>query len=275
MKNGYSFKNNSVFSCIWTVIYPILLYLFASFVVGFLAVFVLIPFYGVDANVITEKLNDNIMLVNIFCQVVCIALFLPIFLHSRKYFPKVKEKVSLKYILISGIMVMGIGIISGVLSSLLDVIFSNGDLQRVNSTIMSGGILVTFISTVILAPIMEELMLRGIILNKLLSKMNKWWAIVISALVFGFIHLNLVQGINAFILGIFLALAYVKCRSIIPCMIGHGLNNLLSVICSLITMNNNFVDTPVTIAIQVVCLVISILPMYLFFKYKGVEVNEE
>jgi len=275
MKNGYSFKKSTTLNCIWNCLYPILIYFLASFVVGVVATIIMIPKYGTDTNLLTEKLNSNIMLVTIFAQIIGIAFVLPIYLSIRKYFPKVKEKVSLKYVLFSAISVIGVGVISGFFANLIDYFLSRGDLEQVNTMLMSGGILITFIPTVILAPIMEELMFRGIILNKLLSTTSKWPAILISSFLFGFIHLNLIQGLNAFVLGIILSLIFIKCRSIIPCILGHSLNNLLSIICSFITLNNNFVDTPTTIIIQVVCLVLSILPMYFFFKYKGVPLEKE
>ena len=45
----------------------------------------------------------------------------------------------------------------------------------------------TFISVVILAPIFEELIFRGMILNTL-TKYNKMFAIIVTSLLFGFLH---------------------------------------------------------------------------------------
>ena len=59
----------------------------------------------------------------------------------------------------------------------------------------------------ILAPFAEEVVFRGAILRKLLGMMDEkrhWVAIVLSALVFGLVHLNIPQGIHAFLIGLLL-----------------------------------------------------------------------
>lgn len=84
-----------------------------------------------------------------------------------------------------------------------------------------------FISTCIMAPIFEEILYRGILLNGLLKKYNYKKAIIFSALIFGIAHMNLPQGINAFFLGTIMGLAYYYTRSIYICMIMHFVNNFL------------------------------------------------
>lgn len=83
-----------------------------------------------------------------------------------------------------------------------------------------------FISTVIMAPIFEEIVYRQVILDELLVKYNYKKAIIISSLIFSIYHLNLVQLVDAFLVGIILAMVYYKSKSLIPCIALHGLNNL-------------------------------------------------
>jgi membrane protease YdiL (CAAX protease family) len=52
-------------------------------------------------------------------------------------------------------------------------------------------------------------------------------AILLSSFVFAIFHLNVLQGITAFALGIFLAITAIKTRSIFLCIYAHFLNNLL------------------------------------------------
>lgn len=78
---------------------------------------------------------------------------------------------------------------------------------------------------VIAAPIIEEILCRGIILKGLLKNYQPSKAILISAVFFGAIHLNPWQAIPAFFGGLFLGWAYYKTQSVIPGMIIHATIN--------------------------------------------------
>lgn len=87
------------------------------------------------------------------------------------------------------------------------------------------------VATVLLAPIGEELLCRGIILfyaNKAVPKF--WIANILQALMFGIMHFNWVQGIYAFVIGLFLGYLKKRYKSILPCMLLHFMVNLLSTI---------------------------------------------
>lgn len=49
--------------------------------------------------------------------------------------------------------------------------------------------IVAFITLVILAPLAEELLFRGYFLGRLSEKISKWLALIVTALVFGLLHL--------------------------------------------------------------------------------------
>ena len=85
----------------------------------------------------------------------------------------------------------------------------------------------------ILAPVAEEMVFRGAILRRLLnifSGQNYWWAIVVSAFLFGLIHLNFAQGINAFLIGLILGWMYFRTKSIVPGIAFHWINNTVAYI---------------------------------------------
>ncbi|MDP9078017.1 MAG: CPBP family intramembrane metalloprotease [Bacteroidota bacterium] len=73
----------------------------------------------------------------------------------------------------------------------------------------------------IAAPILEEILCRGIILNGLLKNYPPFKAILISAIFFGATHLNPWQALPAFIGGMYLGWLYNKTQSVIPGMIIH------------------------------------------------------
>lgn len=88
------------------------------------------------------------------------------------------------------------------------------------------------VALVIVAPLTEEFLFRGLILNGFLQRYSKWTAILLSAFLFGAFHFNPWQFIGAFTLGIFFAWLYVKTRSLFLPILGHALNNSLPLILS-------------------------------------------
>jgi membrane protease YdiL (CAAX protease family) len=84
-----------------------------------------------------------------------------------------------------------------------------------------------FIFMVIVAPIGEEFIFRGIILDGLLNRYSAWKAIMFSALLFGIAHLNPWQFVPAFILGIFFGWIYYNTqKNVLHTIILHSIVNL-------------------------------------------------
>lgn len=82
-----------------------------------------------------------------------------------------------------------------------------------------------FLYTAFVAPVAEELIYRGFIM-KSLQKYGKTFAIVISALLFGVMHMNLIQSLFAVMVG--LILGYVAMEySLKWSMLLHMINNFL------------------------------------------------
>lgn len=95
-------------------------------------------------------------------------------------------------------------------------------------------------AAVILAPLGEELIFRGVIFHyarKAVTGMKSpkkafWIANCIQALLFGIYHLNPVQGLYAFAIGLVLGYLCQKYRSVIPGMLAHLLFNGISALFS-------------------------------------------
>lgn len=84
----------------------------------------------------------------------------------------------------------------------------------------------SLISVVLISPIAEELIFRGIFLNKLRLIVPTIFAILISALLFASLH-GFGSIISAFVFGIFMALLYLKTDNILVPILTHVLNNLI------------------------------------------------
>ena len=79
----------------------------------------------------------------------------------------------------------------------------------------------------LLAPLSEEIVMRGAILKELLKspKLSPWGAIAVSALFFALIHMNPVQMPHAFLIGLLLGWMYWRTGSILPGVAYHWANN--------------------------------------------------
>lgn len=67
---------------------------------------------------------------------------------------------------------------------------------------------------VILAPVIEELMLRGILFNRLRQALPFYAANLIQAVLFGIYHWDIIQGIYAFGIGLILGYMYEKTKTL-------------------------------------------------------------
>ncbi len=93
------------------------------------------------------------------------------------------------------------------------------------------------ISAVILAPIGEELIYRGVVL-RCAAKVSQRFAIFFSAFIFGIMHGNPYQFVLGFLLGIPMAIVTIKTGSLIPAIICHMANNALASIPSVVEYFN-------------------------------------
>ncbi|MBE5883038.1 MAG: CPBP family intramembrane metalloprotease [Lachnospiraceae bacterium] len=92
------------------------------------------------------------------------------------------------------------------------------------------------LASVLLAPIGEEILCRGLTYyyaQKAVSRMNNrhvafWIANSLQAIGFGIMHLNLIQGLYAFILGLGIGWLRERYKSLYPAMLAHFVVNFSS-----------------------------------------------
>jgi membrane protease YdiL (CAAX protease family) len=93
---------------------------------------------------------------------------------------------------------------------------------------------ISFVGAVILGPIIEEWIFRGIFLKSMLTKIGEKNAILISAIVFGLVHagssLNPAQIVGAIGLGYYFGYVYVEHRSLTNTIILHSIINGIGLI---------------------------------------------
>jgi uncharacterized protein len=82
------------------------------------------------------------------------------------------------------------------------------------------------INYVVIAPITEEFIFRGVLLHRLATKWNLTTAIWMSSIIFGMLHPNPI-GIS--VVGIAWALLYLKTKTLVVPIIAHCMNNTIVV----------------------------------------------
>jgi len=92
-----------------------------------------------------------------------------------------------------------------------------------------GGLMVMMFIVAVLPGFCEEVTHRGFLMRGLSDRIGIINAITVSSLLFGLMHLNIVQFFYAMILGWLMAVAVYAMRSIWPAVIMHFMNNGLSV----------------------------------------------
>lgn len=85
--------------------------------------------------------------------------------------------------------------------------------------------ILAFISLVVVAPIAEEVLFRGYLFGKLRKHAPLWISILITSVLFGFVHFQWNVGIDVFVLSIVLCLLRVVSGSLWPSILLHMLKN--------------------------------------------------
>ena len=80
----------------------------------------------------------------------------------------------------------------------------------------------------LVSPLVEEVIFRGFLYGRMRVYMPKFLAIVLSALLFGVYHGNLIQGIYGFVMAILYALVYDKFKNFYVAVFMHSITNLVA-----------------------------------------------
>ncbi len=85
-------------------------------------------------------------------------------------------------------------------------------------------------TSVVAAPLFEELLCRGVVLESLRVRSGVLTAWIGSSLFFGVMHLHPAQSLNAFVLGLLFGFLCLQTRSLWPSLLLHAFNNALALL---------------------------------------------
>lgn len=124
----------------------------------------------------------------------------------------------------------GIALLFGLITPLNTLIPVPDVLVEAMRQASSGRGIFTLLLMAIAAPVLEELIFRGVILDGLLKQHAPAKSIVFSSFLFGIVHLNPWQFVTGFLLGLFVGWVYYRSKSISLAIIIHASANLAAYI---------------------------------------------
>lgn len=191
--------------------------------------------------------KDNQFLI-MMLSMYLIAMPLFFFMITRIKKKTVIEKKSIKihqllgyFVVCYAVMYLS-NIFSNILIQIISAIKHGSVVNALSDAVSSNHIFVNIFIIVICAPIMEELLFRKLLIDRVLQYGDKI-AIFLSGFMFGLYHGNLYQFFYAFALGCIFAYIYIKYGRIIYTMILHVIINFIgSVVTSYITKVSGILD---------------------------------
>lgn len=235
----------------WTALYMAITFmvqLMLSFAYGMIAFFVAFQSAGrtMDAGAVQEGIQYAMglltkgwmmILITLLCDMVLMAGFGTWYYFRERQYPfrpNYKSAFSLKnigYIIVMGVLGQYasnlIATLTGVLIPsamvLMKIWAQNFDLSTASPVLM-------ILAVCIVGPIAEELVFRGMIFGKLRRAFSFWPAAIISGIMFGVFHMNIMQGVYASVLGVLLAYVYEKTQTIFGSIFFHIVFNASSYI---------------------------------------------
>ena len=121
-----------------------------------------------------------------------------------------------------------------------------------SEALTSGPFIIQALATAVGAPIVEELMFRGVIYRRLRRMAGVIPSAIIVSLLFGVYHGNWIQAPYAFLLGLACVYVYERYKSIIAPMILHGTANFVAVLITFFATisGESMVDQQITYSVQ-------------------------
>lgn len=119
--------------------------------------------------------------------------------------------------------------------------------QEVTGYFFAGGILFELLGACLVTPLLEEMLYRGVVYGRICdlmirhaeedtpkrqarNKKSRWTAVILTSLIFGLMHMNLIQFIYAALLGIFLSWCVEQSGHLYGAVLAHMGANLMSVL---------------------------------------------
>ena len=139
----------------------------------------------------------------------------------------------------------------------------------VNSLVGIGSV----ISTVLVSPICEELLFRGVFLNRLKLLVPTSFAIAITSILFGALH-SYGSVISACIFGVCMCIIYLKTENILTCILAHFINNLLAELIVHVDSGNLILTNDIFIVLFSILAIVSLYLIVISIRQEWKYINK-
>lgn len=256
---------------IFYIKYALYIHLLGPFIIGFPLILASILF-GITKGSGKEIINDG----SFTLTVGFISYFLLLLYFVKKRGIKKFFKLRYKLLLIKQLSLIANIIIWCLAFVILDTYINEKlDLPDYHAETFSllGTSIFGIVTTCLIGPVVEEYAFRGVIERLLLQKKNDpWFAIFLSSLLLGIVHLNPIQCFSATCLGLILGWIYYKTNSILYTSIVHITSNVVATILTLkygitIDISTICVKTNTSLSlVLVIALILFFLSIIIFNK---------
>ena len=256
---------------VWDCIYPVVTYLLIT------SLAFLLPVLPGEVDTLLPMIDfSNAMILNSLAAIILIFTWFGIIYTSKS--GEKKEPIGmaalfstkLKDYVFIGWLGISLGICLSVVVSIFGISEQDEAFKQVNELIESQPFWLKIASVGIIIPIQEELMYRGLIYKNIEQRYDHIKAAVISSTVFAVMHMNLSQGIYAFLMGFVLAFIYQKTKNIYACITFHCSANIFAVFVSTNTVNEFLMENVLLIPAVLLCMIVSanVIILYLHKEYR-------
>ena len=133
--------------------------------------------------------------------------------------------------LVAGVGVSGVSLLWIMLAEQLPALKDSLNAMNMgNENIGGGSFLGAVVVAVIGAPLIEEIVFRGIVFRSLRRVSPPWVAILVSSVLFGLYHMNTVQIVYATLMGLVAGIIFEKSNNLLFPILVHVANNLVAAI---------------------------------------------
>lgn len=226
----------------WLVLYVVVQF---GLIIGVTAIYIGI---GNDPNLISDFISSF----QIYLVIILGLIFIPLLIFNYKKLNIKENKYKNFYLLI--LFSIFLSIFYNIIGYYFDKHILLSGLYGENNNI-----LLTIVSTVLIGPIIEELMFRGCIYNTLKKEYDIKKSCIIASILFAICHFNFIQIVYTFIFSLILIYVYENYKNIKYLILMHMTSNLTTTLITIFIIKDY-------LYINIVLAFISLIIMYLVYK---------
>ena len=233
---------NKILKRIWEILYPMVLYFGIQMITVYVGFIITVSFYlvrGFARKDAVDLAEGQLLLLNLIAALIAAPVFTKMYhkvlKKQQKYRTEYETSLILKFFWIIPFGVVGMFWSNYVVSFLTLFMpeFMIDSYDETKEIVFNSPFLLQVFASALMAPVVEELIFRGVIHNRLKEYMTVKNAAILSSLLFGLYHMNWIQIPYAFLIGMLSVFLFEKYKTIYASIIFHGIANLTSVLISM------------------------------------------